>query len=211
MERMTAGISRPVHAMARLVDVVSSRRLGPAEQDEVARHLRSSSEQTLFWDQPIPDQRHAVAAARVVGEMCSGRPDLIRAALFHDIGKRHARLGVFGRVRAAMSWATGPRTSARVLAYLDHGRLGASDLEALGAEPLVVAFALHHHGQRPGSISAEDWLVLQSADRARLPSPAGAVDRGRTSFPSRRSSHAGRMPTAAAGAEFDRPFPPSGG
>ncbi len=56
----------------------------------------------------------------------------------------------------------------RFAVYLDHGRIAAQELDRAGAEPLVVAFALHHHRERPEEISREDWDLLQAADRAVL-------------------------------------------
>jgi hypothetical protein len=47
---------------------------------------------------------------------------------------------------------------------MEHGPAGAVELDILGAEPIVVDFARHHHGERPDSISKEDWAVLQEAD-----------------------------------------------
>jgi hypothetical protein len=52
------------------------------------------------------------------------------------------------------------------LSYLEHGQAGALELDILGAEPIVVDFARHHHGGRPDSISEDDWTLLQAADHA---------------------------------------------
>ena len=161
-------VARPLHLVARLIDVMSSRRLSPSEQAEVARYLVSPAERTLFWDQPRADQRHALASARSVLAACPDRRDMVRAALLHDIGKRHSRLGPIGRSWAVVSGALN-RSSERATAYADHGRLGSAELSRAGAEPLVVAYAHHHHGSRPGEISPEDWAVLQAADRAEPP------------------------------------------
>jgi hypothetical protein len=48
--------------------------------------------------------------------------------------------------------------------YLDHARLGAEELEALGCEDLVVQFARHHHGVKPPHIATLDWEILLDAD-----------------------------------------------
>lgn len=173
---MMGAAARPLHLVARLLDVVSSRRLSPSEQAEVARHLLSSAERAAFWDQPKADQRHALAAARSVLAACPDRSDLVRAALMHDIGKRHSRLGPVGRSWAVVSGALN-RPSRRAAAYLDHGGLGAAELARAGAEPLVVAYIHHHHGSRPDGISPKDWSVLQAADRAEPPWPRRSAAR----------------------------------
>ena len=167
-------VARPFHLAARLLDVLSSRRLSPTEQAEVADYLVTPEERALFWAQPRADQRHALASARCVLAACPDRSDMVRAALFHDIGKRHSGLGAIGRSWAVLCGALN-RSSRRATAYGDHGRLGAAELARAGAEPLVVAYARHHHGSRPGEIAPEDWAVLQAADRAEPPWPRRAA------------------------------------
>ena len=151
------------------MEVIFSRRLTPAEQAEVARYLVSPVERAIFWDQPSADQQHGLAAARSVVAAYPDRMDMVRAALLHDIGKRHSRLGPVGRTWAVVCGAMGC-PSERAVAYLDHGKLGSDELAGVDAEPLVVAYALHHHGTCPDGVSPEDWTVLQTADRAVLPS-----------------------------------------
>ncbi|MDH3500088.1 MAG: HDIG domain-containing protein [Acidimicrobiia bacterium] len=153
------------HLVVRFLDVLGSRRLSPAEQDDVAALLDSRAESEAFWDQPVADQRHGLAAAKyILGEVQANR-SLARAALLHDIGKRHARLGVFGRSVAGAARAFRLPAGGRIRAYLDHGDIGAKELESAGAEPLVVAFTRHHHGQVvPTGVSAADWALLSAAD-----------------------------------------------
>ena len=119
------------------------------------------AEEEVFFAQSRADQRHAYEAGRRVGEL----RQVVRAALLHDIGKRHAGLGLIGRVLvsavAKLSLPVGRRGSL----YLDHGGLAAAELTALGAEPLVVEFARDHHGERPATISPEVWTMLIRADR----------------------------------------------
>ena len=95
-------IHRLGHLAARYTDAVLSRRLTPAEQAEAAGYLRSDAERGMFWGQSKADRRHGLAAARSIAEARPDRPDLIRAALLHDVGKRHARLGAAGRVWAVV-------------------------------------------------------------------------------------------------------------
>ncbi len=110
------------------------------------------------------DQRHAYRAARFAEQRSPQRPDLVRAALLHDVGKRHARLGILGRVLASLLRQLRLEGYGRVAVYLDHPAIGAAELEETGAEPLVVEFALHHHGKRPRTIHPDDWAVLFAAD-----------------------------------------------
>ena len=159
---------RPLHLAGRFLDVTLARPLRPGEQTEVATLLTTDAERSMYWDQPRADQRHGLAAARLVRSARPGRTELVRAALLHDVGKRHSRLGPMGRSVATILGRLGIGGSARFADYLDHGRIAALELDLAGAEPLVVAFALHHHRDRPEEISREDWELLQAADRAVL-------------------------------------------
>lgn len=88
----------------------------------------------------------------------------IRALLLHDVGKRHVALGPLARSLATVGEAIRLPIPRAWRSYRDHGRLGAADLAAAGAEPLVVAYAAHHGRQRPPSIDAVLWAVLEAAD-----------------------------------------------
>ena len=96
----------------------------------------------------------------------------------HDTGKRHARLGPVGRSWTVLRCSIGLSPTPRMASYLDHGRLAANELAEAGAEPLVVAYARHHHGRRPDGIPAEDWELLVSVDRAFFPGPLSVKRRG---------------------------------
>ena len=192
-------IHRLGHLAARYTDAVLSRRLTPAEQAEAAGYLRSDAERGMFWGQSRADRRHGLAAARSIAVARPDRPDLIRAALLHDVGKRHARLGAAGRVWAVVRSGLGFPPSERGAVYLDHGRRAAEELAAGGTEPLVVAYALHHHGRRPSEIASEDWKMLQEADRARLPGYGPDRRRRQRPRPDGPSTYDGARPADEAG------------
>jgi predicted HD phosphohydrolase len=153
----------PGHLVRRFFSVSFARGLDADEQRWVATLLRPA-EVDGFWAQPIADQRHGHDCARWVAER-TDRPDLVRAALLHDIGKRHARLGPIGRSVATIAAALGFDGPERFRRYTRHGPEAARELAEAGAEPLVVTFAAHHHGERPDTIAAEAWDLLQRADR----------------------------------------------
>jgi len=152
------------HLSVRFFDVLRSRPLSPTEQQRVSSLLRPA-EAPLFWAQPVADQRHGLASADHLAEQLPGRSDLQRAALLHDVAKRHARLGVMGRTFASLSEILRMRVGGRVHVYLDHGPIGAEELAAAGAEEIVVEFTRAHHGARPESIHEDDWSALIAADR----------------------------------------------
>lgn len=92
-------------------------------------------------------------------------PAGVRAALLHDVGKRHARLGVIGRSFASVAIKARLPLTSRWRLYRDHGRIGSKELEAVGSDSLVVEFAHHHHGTRPPGIPEHTWTILQLADQ----------------------------------------------
>ena len=154
--------SRLVHLVKRFFGALTARPLTPDEVGAV-ESLLPTSEQEIFFAQPIIDQRHALTAARLV-RSASDSADLARAALLHDVGKRRSGLGVMGRsVATALDLLRLP-VRGRMAEYLHHGPIGAGDLEAAGSVGVAVSFARHHTGDRPPSISAADWQILQQAD-----------------------------------------------
>lgn len=154
------------HLAARFVDFVTARPLTPEELKMVDGWLRTDAERSAFFSQPDPDQRHGLESARDVALRVPDRVDLVRAALLHDIGKRHSALGAIGRVVATLALVLRLPLSPRFALYRDHGSVGAAELA--DAEPVVVAFARHHQGKRPPEVSPADWAVLAGSDRARV-------------------------------------------
>jgi putative nucleotidyltransferase with HDIG domain len=137
----------------------------PDTDDQVlVGSILSTAEADVFWSQPIADQDHAMRVARRVLALAPDRSDLARAGLLHDIGKRHARIGTTRRSIATALRAVRLPVGPSMERYLDHAEVGASELTALGADDLSVAFARHHHGERPPEIDEGDWLHLVRAD-----------------------------------------------
>lgn len=153
------------HLAARFFDVITSRRLDRGETQAVRRWVGEGPLLEAFFSQPVADQRHGFEAAVQVLAHVPDRLDLVRAALLHDIGKRHARLGPAGRVIASLAMRLDLPLTSRQALYRDHGPLAAAELS--GDLPVVVDFARHHHGARPGTIPEDEWVCLQAADRAR--------------------------------------------
>lgn len=117
----------------------------------------------VFWEQQSIDQRHAYeVAARVAKGLGEGHP-AVAAALLHDVGKRHSRLGPVERSLATVTALVHLPMPQRWKTYQDHGEVGAVDLEAIGASPLAVAFA---RGKPTAGLDAEVWRLLEAADDA---------------------------------------------
>lgn len=127
--------------------------------------LLRPSESDLFWTQQRTDIRHAHDCARYVADKRPSRPDLIRAALLHDLGKRSARLSPIGRSIATMLAFIGIRGSERHRSYNRHSEEGAEILAGAGAEDIVVTYTRYHHSRRPENFDPDDWDLLMTADR----------------------------------------------
>ena len=151
------------HLTRRFFDVLFSTPLDTAERAAVEGWL-DSGQTWVFFSQPDSDQRHGFHAA-LVAIAGDGKLDVIRAALLHDVGKRHARLGVFGRTFASMAIRLGLPLTRRWRLYRDHGETAAGELETLGCEGVIVDFARNHHGERPHTVPADIWDLLQRADQ----------------------------------------------
>lgn len=155
------------HLAGRFFEVLVSRPLTGDEVDWLAGIL-DPAEMEIFSAQMTADQLHGYIAGRHV-EGCDGaRDELVRAAILHDVGKRHARLGVAGRVVASMAMKLGLPVRGRFALYRDHGRLGAADLDRIGSSPEVVEYAAFHHGPPvDGMLSEQELEILDAADSSR--------------------------------------------
>jgi hypothetical protein len=151
--------------------------------DEWVAGFLTPAEQALYAAMPTGDRRHAVDGARATAESVPEpfRTDAVEAALVHDVGKRHARLGVVGRSFATgIGWVVRGDARRTALAgrqgwlgragrYLRHDPVGAAEVEAAGGSPLAVAWtAGHHHRDAFSSLPAPAHVVaaLDSADHA---------------------------------------------
>ncbi len=153
------------HLSRRFLDVLTSKPLSISERAAVDSWLVPEMAE-VFFEQMDADQRHCYHAALSVISNGHNDGEVITAALVHDVGKRHAHLGVIGRSIASVMIFLGLPLTERMLLYRDHGRNGARELVELGAPSLAVEFALHHQGKRPQSIEIQLWKALVAADQA---------------------------------------------
>ena len=152
------------HLAKRYREGIFSAPLNPAEWSWVEGFL-SGPERVAFCEQSTADQRHGYQAARVAEAILGSDRTGVRAALLHDIGKRHARLGLVGRAVASVAIRLRIPLWRRARIYRDHGRIGSEELSGWGAELLVVEFARNHHGARPPGIEQSVWEALCETDK----------------------------------------------
>jgi hypothetical protein len=151
------------HLAGRFWSVALATPLTPREQTEVHARLESA-ERLLFWTQSPADQRHGLECARRIMAIRPDDPVVIRAALLHDVGKRHAGLGAVGRTCATLAGRIGWAGPAAWRRYRNHGPLGAADLEVAGSADLIVEFARRHPGPPPDGMDPGSWADLLEAD-----------------------------------------------
>ncbi len=148
-----------LHLLNRFFGFLAARALTPTEQDYVTRMLTPPLRR-LFYRQARQDQRHAFeVATRVIDA-----PELIEAALLHDIGKIEVTLGAFGRSFATLWGLTALPVWGQWRTYLEHGAVGAELLELNGAGFEAVAFTRHHPGPSPSGFDTSAWSILEYAD-----------------------------------------------
>ena len=123
-------------------------------------------EALIFWQQPMADQRHALDVAHRVLVSRPGDREAARAALLHDVGKRRVGLGALQRSFATVLAGLRIPLPGSYRAYLDHGPVGARELESVGAGQLAVAFARYHPGAAPADMDTEQWAALLEADHS---------------------------------------------
>ncbi len=157
------------HLTSRFFEVLRSKPLNPDEAEELSSWLPGGL-QPLFFAQPFKDQRHGYQAAQFVIASGETRPAVVVAALMHDIGKRHARLGVVARSLASIMILARVPLPRRIRLYRDHGASGADELAHAKAPDLAVEFTRHHQGPRPVGFDEAAWALLVTADQPQRPS-----------------------------------------
>lgn len=158
-------LDESVHLVKRFFGFLVAKPLSPREQSEVNKLLRAPAAE-LFWAQQPQDQRHAVDVMRATLNLRPGDRLAARAALLHDVGKNHARVGALGRSLATLGDVAGLPLRGRWATYRRHSELGAEDLAAIGEDRFVVEFTRLHPAPAPEGMSIERWAAVASADQS---------------------------------------------
>jgi hypothetical protein len=171
--RVPAPLARTGHLARRFAGSLRARPLAAADVGWVQSLLTPA--ELAVWERLGPaDRAESVAVARRVARALGDRaePVLVAAALVHDVGKVHARLGTVGRsaatvLAAAVGHRRARRFANRVGRYVNHDELGGADLRAAGARPELAAWAEAHHRPQlwPGTgLAPEVCAALAAAD-----------------------------------------------
>ena len=156
--------------------------------DEVERAMRVLTPEArgLFRRQAMQDQRHALAVYRTLYRAGHTDPELLAAALLHDVGKAAAQLPAWRRAIIVLLDRFAPRLLARLsqgeprgpalslpkgwrhsfVAHARHPEVGARWAQEAGCSPLTVALIRRHQDRLTSCEIEEDQLLtaLQAAD-----------------------------------------------
>ena len=147
--------------------------LSAEDRAEVAQRL-NAEQQRLFYAMTARDQRHCLDVFHALQRDGHDDPDLLLAALLHDVGKGPVRL--WHRVAYVLIRALSPRLLRRLssdsgsgwrqalASFSDHSRQGAALVETTGAPEAVVLLVRLHSGDE----MADDprAALLRAADES---------------------------------------------
>ncbi len=130
--------------------------------------LLTPAQATLFWTMPRCDQQHALDVARALRAAGQDEPDLLVAALLHDVAKSAGPLRLWHRVTIVLLKAFAPRWLVWLARQAEpggwrypfyvhrvHAEVGARWLEQAGGSALAVWLVAHH--QSPEAQAGDEW------------------------------------------------------
>jgi hypothetical protein len=151
----------------------------PKDTDAARRYLPSPA-LDLFQTMPRYDRQHALNVFRSLQQRGHGEPDLLAAALLHDMGKTAYPAGgvrLWHRVAVVLMRTFWPGLLERIgqdrpgswrqpfFVQQHHAAIGAELARQAGCSPRT-AELIHHH-EDPTGLADDPWLAaLQAADGA---------------------------------------------
>ena len=141
-------MARPLYRVGQFVAHLRARVI--PEEDAFVRRVLPGTAVRLFDGMPVADRRHALDVAERLLKAGYTDPELLSAALLHDIAKGH-RVRLWHRVAGVLLEAMAPRTLARMASprptswryafhlYLHHTALSA-EARAAGCSDRCAAF-----------------------------------------------------------------------
>ena len=145
----------------------------PGEKEfSQVKEILSPAEMDLFQQLPTPDKNHSLRVLNSLKEMEEVNPDLLKAALLHDVGKTVYPLTRLGRVfavlmfaffpRLAASWGTGePAGLKRPLVIVkQHPGWGADLAGQAGSSELVIWLIRYHEQDKPLETKQDQAILL---------------------------------------------------
>jgi putative nucleotidyltransferase with HDIG domain len=169
---------RPFYRVWQFWQVVTARPLDNKVQAEIETILTPPQMQ-LFSRFSANEQQHSYRVYKALCQAGQGDPDLLAAALLHDVGKTNMPRSWWDRpvvvlgqaflsCKAAV-WSQGEATrlTRPFVVKANHAEWGAIIAETAGSSPTTVALIRHHHNQPTAEMDeklAQLLALLQWAD-----------------------------------------------
>ncbi len=164
------------YRVGQFLRAVTARRSLSQESDKIEQMLDvlPPAGRELFYRQAPQDQRHALDVSEALQRAGYTSPDLMAAALLHDVGKAAAQLPAWMRGVFVLSEQLAPEMLGDQLqahepfdAYVEHAEIGADWAEEAGCSPLTVDLIRRHQEDLINPHGEEERLLaaLQAADR----------------------------------------------
>jgi len=136
-----------------------------------AGRVLTPKQRALFLSMPPADQRHGLEVYRALQARGEMSPDLLAAALLHDVGKTAAPLPLWARAAVVLLERFAPHLLERLgregaggwrrsfAVYRCHAAIGAELVAQAGGSPLTAALIRRHH-EPPGQPGGEEERLL---------------------------------------------------
>lgn len=146
----------------------------PVQVRSEIESILNPAQAELFYRFQEPDQWHAYRVYRTIVDSGQTQPDLLAAALLHDIGKTEVKLSVWDRILIVVAGALLPGKTKQWGQEVDlgwkrpfavrshHPRWGASLARAAGSSEITIDLIQRHQDSLLGRAgSADDTLLRQ--------------------------------------------------